>query len=56
MYIEKTTPLYPQFPKNCTSQQKVDTFFPLYTLKTGHSTPGIVLASGNLVSTQDVPH
>ena len=23
----------------CTSQQKVDTFFKFYTLKTGHSTP-----------------
>lgn len=41
---------------NCTSQQKVDTFFIFYTLKTEHSTPYIVLVSNSLMSMQVFLH
>ena len=40
----------------CTSQQKVDTFFIFYTLKTEHSTPYIVLVSNSLMSMQVFLH
>ena len=40
----------PENHYNCTSQQKVDTFFIFYTLKTEHSTPYIVLVSNSLMS------
>ena len=43
-------------PEKCTSQQKVDTFFIFYTLKTEHSTPYIVLASNSLMSMQVFLH
>ena len=42
--------------RECTSQQKVDTFFIFYTLKTEHSTPYIVLASNSLMSMQVFLH
>ena len=42
--------------KSCTSQQKVDTFFIFYTLKTEHSTPYIVLVSNSLMSMQVFLH
>lgn len=42
--------------ENCTSQQKVDTFFIFYTLKTEHSTPYIVLVSNSLMSMQVFLH
>ena len=48
-----------QLPKTkpaCTSQQKVDTFFIFYTLKTEHSTPYIVLVSNSLMSMQVFLH
>ena len=41
---------------SCTSQQKVDTFFIFYTLKTEHSTPYIVLVSNSLMSMQVFLH
>ena len=40
----------------CTNQQKVDTFFIFYTLKTEHSTPYIVLVSNSLMSMQVFLH
>lgn len=40
----------------CTSQQKVDTFFIFYTLKTEHNTPYIVLVSNSLMSMQVFLH
>ena len=40
----------------CTSQQKVDTFFIFYILKTEHSTPYIVLVSNSLMSMQVFLH
>ena len=43
-------------PMVCTSQQKVDTFFIFYTLKTEHSTPYIVLVSNSLMSMQVFLH
>ena len=46
----------PTFPTLCTSQQKVDTFFIFYTLKTEHSTPYIVLVSNSLMSMQVFLH
>ena len=45
-----------RLPKICTSQQKVDTFFIFYTLKTEHSTPYIVLVSNSLMSMQVFLH
>ena len=42
--------------EKCTSQQKVDTFFIFYTLKTEHSTPYIVLVSNSLMSMQVFLH
>ena len=41
---------------NCTSQQKVDTFFIFYTAVKGHNTPYTVLASDSLKNTQGVLH
>ena len=55
----KTTkkPLNKSFESSgCTSQQKVDTFFIFYTLKTEHSTPYIVLVSNSLMSMQVFLH
>ena len=46
----------PPRPIFCTSQQKVDTFFIFYTLKTEHSTPYIVLVSNSLMSMQVFLH
>ena len=48
--------LLPNTSSNCTSQQKVDTFFIFYTLKTEHSTPYIVLVSNSLMSMQVFLH
>ena len=45
-----------RFTGKCTSQQKVDTFFIFYTLKTEHSTPYIVLVSNSLMSMQVFLH
>ena len=45
-----------QLATRCTSQQKVDTFFIFYTLKTEHSTPYIVLVSNSLMSMQVFLH
>ena len=44
------------YKDDCTSQQKVDTFFIFYTLKTEHSTPYIVLVSNSLMSMQVFLH
>ena len=46
----------PKTSRKCTSQQKVDTFFIFYTLKTEHSTPYIVLVSNSLMSMQVFLH
>lgn len=48
--------LLPNIILTCTSQQKVDTFFIFYTLKTEHSTPYIVLVSNSLMSMQVFLH
>ena len=47
---------HPNSIPRCTSQQKVDTFFIFYTLKTEHSTPYIVLVSNSLMSMQVFLH
>ena len=51
-----TPRMLPNISFNCTSQQKVDTFFIFYTLKTEHSTPYIVLVSNSLMSMQVFLH
>ena len=54
--IENKSYFLPNQAVQCTSQQKVDTFFIFYTLKTEHSTPYIVLVSNSLMSMQVFLH
>ena len=55
-YMECLCLSTPNICSGCTSQQKVDTFFIFYTLKTEHSTPYIVLVSNSLMSMQVFLH
>ena len=55
-HMECLCPSTPNICCECTSQQKVDTFFIFYTLKTEHSTPYIVLVSNSLMSMQVFLH